>query len=256
MAFLGRGYYLSWHKLPISVAEHITMAYAFCGLLTSFLWWEKPLNVSQPTMINDRSLHGLFAYLCFLSTFDCWNDFKHLVDHNSGEVIGKGDRRDKAVFYEHNEIDDLVFQRIAKQYKIYKQQDQLRWAMTSIFLNQDSHESCYFELPAKSLLVDRSSDCPDELRPQNLWDLLKKPMSEKKCDFESVIKLSVCSSFFLLPFVVSVIGYFLNRGSVMGFLDGLPLPPFLPINYTWYVRRYYLVFGLLVPGFVYPLAKD
>ena len=63
VAFLGQGCYLARRNLPISVVEYISMAYASYGLLTSLLWWEKPLNVTQPTLIKDRSLHGLFAHV-------------------------------------------------------------------------------------------------------------------------------------------------------------------------------------------------
>lgn len=164
VAFLGQGLYLSWQNLPKSVVELISMGFAFFGLFTSLLWWKNQLNVTQPTLINDGSLHGLFAYLCFHNTFDDWNDSQHLINHNSivaepsaarslpcfnygknklnasqssGAVIWQGVRRDKAPFYEHNKIEeDLCSQRIAAQYNIYKTQDQRRWVKTLTFWRQ------------------------------------------------------------------------------------------------------------------------
>lgn len=81
VVFLGQGCYLAARNLPISVMEYISMAYAFNGLLTSLIWWEKPLNVNQPTLIQDHSLHGLFAYMCFHSTFEDSDDLQYLAKH-------------------------------------------------------------------------------------------------------------------------------------------------------------------------------
>jgi hypothetical protein len=271
--------YLMWQDLPISVMEQISMMFALSGLFSSFLLREKPLNVTRPTLIKDRSLHGLFAYLCFHSTFDDWNDSQHLIDdkfilaepstlrslscmncgennsyarQNSARVIRRGVRQDKAPSYDYNRIDEGFWsQHIATQSKIYKLQDRRRWEMTFNFWHQASYqcqtnEDCCIELAPKLALVDRSSDWPCDLRLQNLWDLLSTPTSDDRHCLPLMLFCCLSGVFF-----VSVLVYFSSRGSVMGFhVNGLPEGPFVSWDYFPIVVIVVILLCLILSGFV------
>lgn len=54
-------------QLPISLLELSTMAHAICALLIYFLWWNKPLDIRQPTLMTGQSTHGVAATFCFYS---------------------------------------------------------------------------------------------------------------------------------------------------------------------------------------------
>ena len=50
--------------LPLSLLEVSTAAHAFCTLLTYFVWWSKPLNVAEGTVMGGkeaREVHALLA---------------------------------------------------------------------------------------------------------------------------------------------------------------------------------------------------
>jgi hypothetical protein len=49
--------------LPLSLLEVSTAAHAFCTLLTYFVWWSKPLNVSAPTLMREKEARGVYALL-------------------------------------------------------------------------------------------------------------------------------------------------------------------------------------------------
>ena len=55
--------------LSISLLELNTFAHALCALLIYGLWWEKPLDVEEPTFVHDSDEHALWANACFLSRF-------------------------------------------------------------------------------------------------------------------------------------------------------------------------------------------
>ncbi len=50
-------------SLPVSLLELNTVGHAICTLLIYFLWWDKPLEVEEPTLIQDEKLKPLFAYM-------------------------------------------------------------------------------------------------------------------------------------------------------------------------------------------------
>ena len=54
-------------SLPVSLLELNTFGHSLCTLLIYLLWWFKPLNVEQPTLIQDEQLHPLFAYMWMTS---------------------------------------------------------------------------------------------------------------------------------------------------------------------------------------------
>jgi hypothetical protein len=55
--------------LPVSLLEVSTIAHAFCALLIYVLWWEKPLEVEQPTLIRieGEKLRAICAYMWMAS---------------------------------------------------------------------------------------------------------------------------------------------------------------------------------------------
>ena len=50
-------------SLPISLLELNTFGHSLCTLLIYLLWWHKPLNIDEPTLIQDEKLQPLFAYM-------------------------------------------------------------------------------------------------------------------------------------------------------------------------------------------------
>ena len=54
-------------SLPISLLELNTFGHSLCTLLIYLLWWHKPLNVNQPTLIQDEKMRPLFAYMWMTS---------------------------------------------------------------------------------------------------------------------------------------------------------------------------------------------
>ncbi|KAG8424862.1 hypothetical protein J3458_001620 [Metarhizium acridum] len=65
-------------NVPISLLELNTLTHALFALIIYGLWWRKPLDVEEPTLIDDESAHGICAFLCCLSTFDEICDGKRL----------------------------------------------------------------------------------------------------------------------------------------------------------------------------------
>jgi hypothetical protein len=49
--------------LPITLLELNTFVHALCALLIYWLWWHKPLDVAEPTLIKGNKIHGLVALL-------------------------------------------------------------------------------------------------------------------------------------------------------------------------------------------------
>lgn len=55
------------HGLSISLLELNTFVHTLCAFATYGLWWDKPLNVQQPTFIVGDQMRGLCSYLYFRS---------------------------------------------------------------------------------------------------------------------------------------------------------------------------------------------
>ncbi|KAL8813698.1 MAG: hypothetical protein Q9223_006970 [Gallowayella weberi] len=53
--------------LPISLLELNTFAHALCTLVIYLLWWHKPLDVEEPTLITDAKYYPIFAYMWMTS---------------------------------------------------------------------------------------------------------------------------------------------------------------------------------------------
>jgi hypothetical protein len=66
-------------RLPISLLELSTAANALCGLLIYVLWWDKPLDIEQLTLMIGERMHVICAALCHLSNLDGHSDSVHMV---------------------------------------------------------------------------------------------------------------------------------------------------------------------------------
>ncbi|KAL8684662.1 MAG: hypothetical protein Q9224_006203 [Gallowayella concinna] len=50
-------------SLPVSLLELNTFGHALCTLVIYIFWWSKPLDIEEPTLIQDEKLYSLFAYM-------------------------------------------------------------------------------------------------------------------------------------------------------------------------------------------------
>lgn len=53
-------------RLTISILELNTFAHALCTLLIYLLWWDKPLDITEPTIIRGEAAHPAIALLSVL----------------------------------------------------------------------------------------------------------------------------------------------------------------------------------------------
>jgi hypothetical protein len=56
--------------LPVCLLELNTFGHAVCALFIYLLWWDKPLDVEEPTLIQGRESHELCALMCMSSVID------------------------------------------------------------------------------------------------------------------------------------------------------------------------------------------
>jgi hypothetical protein len=63
--------------LSISLLELNTFGHSICALMLAFLWWKKPLDVAQPTLISikgdpkyEEEMSRLCAFMCMASALD------------------------------------------------------------------------------------------------------------------------------------------------------------------------------------------
>ncbi|ORX96674.1 hypothetical protein BCR34DRAFT_593759 [Clohesyomyces aquaticus] len=63
--------------LSISLLELNTFGHSICALLIAFLWWDKPLDVSEPTLIKveGQELEELCAFMCMSSFLEGQEEF-------------------------------------------------------------------------------------------------------------------------------------------------------------------------------------
>lgn len=54
-------------SLPVSLLELNTFGHSLCTLLIYLLWWSKPLNVDEPTLIQGDNIMPIFAYMWMTS---------------------------------------------------------------------------------------------------------------------------------------------------------------------------------------------
>lgn len=54
-------------SLPLSLLEVSTLAHALCTVITCVIWWKKPFDVPEPTVITGERARELAAYMLFTS---------------------------------------------------------------------------------------------------------------------------------------------------------------------------------------------
>ena len=54
-------------SLPLTLLEISTLAHAICAVATYLVWWKKPFNVAEPTVIFGPQADGVAAYLLLTS---------------------------------------------------------------------------------------------------------------------------------------------------------------------------------------------
>ena len=72
--------------LSISLLELNTAAHALCALLAYCLWWGKPLDIEEPTIIKGTDTHVICAYLC---QWCSWTSDERLIRYNERAVDEK-----------------------------------------------------------------------------------------------------------------------------------------------------------------------
>ena len=50
-------------NLPLCLLEISTAAHAICSLITYFVWWSKPINVAEPTLMREKKAQEVYALL-------------------------------------------------------------------------------------------------------------------------------------------------------------------------------------------------
>jgi hypothetical protein len=53
--------------LSISILELNVFCHALCALLIYILWWHKPLDIGEPTLIQGENIEEIFALMCMIS---------------------------------------------------------------------------------------------------------------------------------------------------------------------------------------------
>ncbi|KAL8698518.1 MAG: hypothetical protein Q9201_006528 [Fulgogasparrea decipioides] len=64
-------------RLPVSLLEINTMGHALCTLVIYLLWWHKPFDVEEPTLLTDSALYPILAYMWMSSRDSARNHCSH-----------------------------------------------------------------------------------------------------------------------------------------------------------------------------------
>ncbi|KAL8976474.1 MAG: hypothetical protein Q9205_007522, partial [Flavoplaca limonia] len=90
-------------SLPLSLLELNTVAHALCTLVIYLLWWHKPLDVEEPTLITDPKLAPMLAYMWMTSRIAA----KEYFEYDIGGRLR--DEFDCIWPFENPVVGDLVF---------------------------------------------------------------------------------------------------------------------------------------------------
>lgn len=91
-------------SLPISLLELNTVGHALCALVIYLSWWDKPLDIGEPTLISETKYHPILAYMWMSSRLSA----KGMVGH---DVAGRlRDEFDCIWPFENPVLRDLVFE--------------------------------------------------------------------------------------------------------------------------------------------------
>lgn len=59
-------------NLPITLLEVNTLAHVLCALIIFFLWWKKPKQINEPTLLRGRWVREIGAYMFMSSQVSGW----------------------------------------------------------------------------------------------------------------------------------------------------------------------------------------
>ncbi|KAL8685352.1 MAG: hypothetical protein Q9218_007819 [Villophora microphyllina] len=90
-------------SLPISLLELNTVGHALCALVIYLLWWDKPLDICEPTLISDPKYHPILAYMWMSSRISA----KGAVGYDVGGRLR--DEFDCLWPFENPVVGDLIF---------------------------------------------------------------------------------------------------------------------------------------------------
>lgn len=165
--------------LSISLLELNTFAHTLCALISYAFWWEKPLEVAEPTLISVGESPELWAALCFHSKLcrghtrdssflqpvtpedqavDQLENTDAELHLRSGETLGN------SKCFRPPEPSERRYK--SQEYWIYTLRDRLRWSLVSCVngsssdLTLESHtRNAAVRLP-EDTLADRTSNWP------------------------------------------------------------------------------------------------
>ena len=90
-------------KLPISLLELNAVGHALCALLIYCMWWHKPLDIDEPTLIPGERVKSLFAYMWMCS---------HISAEGTNDLDMHGRLRDEfdaLWIFQNPRFEDLIF---------------------------------------------------------------------------------------------------------------------------------------------------
>ena len=90
-------------SLPISLLELNAMGHAACALLIYAMWWQKPLDIAEPTLIQGYQAHRLLAFM-WMSSHVSAEGLKSQDFH--GRLR---DEFDALWIYQQPNLDELIF---------------------------------------------------------------------------------------------------------------------------------------------------
>lgn len=63
-------------SLPVTLLEVNTLAHVLCALIMFFLWWKKPKQINEPTLLRGRWVREIGAYMFMSSQVSGWKSQK------------------------------------------------------------------------------------------------------------------------------------------------------------------------------------
>lgn len=64
--------------LSISILELNVFCHVLCTLLIYILWWHKPLDIGEPTLIQGENIEEIFALMCMISGIGPFSGIKDI----------------------------------------------------------------------------------------------------------------------------------------------------------------------------------
>ena len=76
--------------LSISILELNVFCHALCALLIYILWWHKPLDIGEPTLIQGENIEEIFALMCMISGIGPFFDIRHIKWTDTTGMVRSG----------------------------------------------------------------------------------------------------------------------------------------------------------------------